>query len=1025
MTEKLLLTGRAGSGKTRAVLEKLLQALRDGRSEEILLLLPTQSQVDHLRGVLLREGLPAFRDDFAHTFFTLARTLGRGLPEQLLNEEARDYILGEVLRIEPLPSFEGIRETRGFRELLGESIRELKQNAIRPAEYARKVLEALGGVSLSIPKHRDLGRAFQAYHLRLERAGRIDQEDLERAALERLESEPALLAHKRLLLVDGFHDFTLVQTRILSQMAQRARESIFTLSFDALRPEHPVFQASASTRETLLRLGFRERPLDGNRRTAEPTLRRLEEGLFEDSMPPVEAEGSLRILRASRREDEIEAIARAILRLVREEGVPYREIAVLFHDLSGVSDLLEGTFRRFGIPLRLGRPRPLERHPLFRFLLDLGSTLAGGPRRETLLRLFRSGLIEGLDLGEVDRLDHRIRKEGPPRSAAQWTALGSEPSTRSVGRVLTRLEGAAKSIAGKRTHDALARAWLRCFEDLVVPFGEQGPEGPTECAAYRQFQVLLESAKELHEGGKAPLTLARLVEVVKEGAGCSMLCLQDRRREAVNAIDAYEARQWEVPYLFVAGVLEREFPPAPLEDLFFHDEDRRALTARGLRFPDREWRHREERFLFYTAITRARVRLQISHARSDSQGNPTLPSFFLREVEKLFTPASLKAITSDRSPSAVLPAPEEMVSLADVDRAIFLGLGERNPSPIPSPGARLAAALYEKRREDAEFRARLATVLAGTRAALTDPALLEDLAQRETAFSNRALTSLLQCPYQHFARKWLRLDALPEAQMNPLDLGTILHDTLKHHFESGGKEDPFAVLQANFETIARARAATFRSKSEYWRLRSALARILEAERGRASELRPSLFEVSFGLEREGSRPAVPIQAGGRKERLSGIIDRIDTDPAGKVGYVVDYKYRDEESLRGEFKASAGPEIEKFQMALYLLALRESFGLEPAGAELISLRKDVRRFALGRERLASSWAPPEKATLLSEEDFEAFLSRAGERMSQLIAQARSGDIETRPRDLKLCGPEGCDAADVCRYDRWIGGKGRGE
>ena len=100
MPEKLLLTGRAGSGKTGAILDRLRRAILDGRSTEVLLILPTQSQVDHLRGVLLRDGVPAFRDDFAHTFFTLARSFARVLPEQLLSEEGKGYLLGEVLRLE-------------------------------------------------------------------------------------------------------------------------------------------------------------------------------------------------------------------------------------------------------------------------------------------------------------------------------------------------------------------------------------------------------------------------------------------------------------------------------------------------------------------------------------------------------------------------------------------------------------------------------------------------------------------------------------------------------------------------------------------------------------------------------------------------------------------------------------------------------------------------------------------------------------------------------------------------------------
>ena len=91
----------------------------------------------------------------------------------------------------------------------------------------------------------------------------------------------------------------------------------------------------------------------------------------------------------------MESIARAILRLVREEGVPWRDIAVLFHDLPEVMDLVEGTFERFGIPVRIYQPRPMDRQPVVRFLQDLGEMLRGAPDPEKVIRLLRSDLHRG------------------------------------------------------------------------------------------------------------------------------------------------------------------------------------------------------------------------------------------------------------------------------------------------------------------------------------------------------------------------------------------------------------------------------------------------------------------------------------------------------------------------------------------------------------------------------------------------------------------------------------------------------
>src|SRR5262249_19055120 len=156
-------------------------------------------------------------------------------------------------------------------------------------------------------------------------------------------------------------------------------------------------------------------------------------------------------------------------------------------------------------------------------------------------------------------------------------------------------------------------------------------------------------------------------------------------------------------------------------------------------------------------------------------------------------------------------------------------------------------------------------------------------------------------------------------------------------------------------------------------------------------------EVPFGVDEPGARAGVPIQAGERAERLSGKVDRVDIDAAARVGYVVDYKYSGGERVRQQLKASLSDEMENFQLPIYLLALRHSLGLEPAGAELLSLKNGVHRFAMGREKLADRWGAPAESTRLGEEEFAAYLARAQRIMGRLIAAARSGAIETRPRD----------------------------
>ena len=1035
MPEKILITGRAGSGKTRSVLDRAADWIRQGREAECLLLLPTQGQVDHVKGLLLRETGHAFRDLFAHTFFTFCRMLFPGPPEALLSEEGRDFLLGDLLEGEKLPAFEGVREFGGFRRILGETFQELKDNGVTPEKYAREILRPLGGDREAEPRHRDLGKALAAYQRLLQDRGRRDKEDLFLGAVKRLEEEAALLSDRKLLLVDGFHDFTPVQFHLLRILSARIPESVVTLSFDVGQPDRPPFQVSAGTRAALRDLGFLEQPRKGNHRTADPTLRRVEEGLFAGGADKIAAGNSLRILRAPRRETEVEGIARAILRLAREQGVPWSDIAVLFHDLGDETDLVEGTFERFGIPVRVYQPRPLDRQPVVRFLLDLGGTLSGPIDSDRFVRLLRSGYVARLPHAEVDRLDACLREIPAPAVMGEWQALALKLDLPGVKRALKSISETRERIATRRDSSRFGKFWRELFRALALPggleeidfLGESGPHGPRECAAIEAFWSVVEEAQTRREGGSGNAGLAAFLKDIEQEAAEATFRPRDRRRDVVNVISAREARQWEVPCLFVAGVLERRFPPMPAEGLFFDDADRRRLNATGLRFPDRAWRQEEERFLFYTAVTRARDRVILSYPAADDRGNPTLPSFFLREIGQLFSAESLEGCTTRLSAAAVVPSPLEMTTLEDVDRAVLMGLETR--SGAGEAGSRetpLTIALYNRRLAEARFRHRLDALLEPKPPRLEDPGILGEVASAEVAFSNSALTSFLQCPYLHFVEKWLRLEPLPERDLDPRDLGNVIHAALRDFFRSKGKGDPLELLDRHFEELSAAKRRSFRLRAEFWRLRGALRRFLPGEirRNRELGLSPELLEYSFGGRGSGST-SLSIELQGRTESFSGKIDRVDTLSAGGAAVVVDYKYSAGGTAREQLKASVGDEMTNFQLALYLLAVRTVLEREPAGAELVALKKKVERYGIGRREILDkaglSAALEEDWELVGEDDFRAFLDRAKAIISGLVRGIRSGDIFTKPADLTACGPGVCSAADICRYDRWLGGK----
>jgi ATP-dependent helicase/DNAse subunit B len=439
--------------------------------------------------------------------------------------------------------------------------------------------------------------------------------------------------------------------------------------------------------------------------------------------------------------------------------------------------------------------------------------------------------------------------------------------------------------------------------------------------------ALEETAAGLGAAGR--VTLAQFWRQAEVALSLDPLRVADRRRNVVHVMDVYEGRQWELPVAFVCGLTERHFPQYHREDPLLDDA---ARSRAGLRTSaDRQ---SEERFLFEFAMTRSTGEVALSYARFNEKGEPTLPSFFLDDIEAV--PCETR----------VRPKPLREVS-------------------APPP------------------------------AAIHDDSLRERLAGTHKTLSPTSIESFLQCPFQFFAAKTLRLRQRPPAPRDRMDLlrqGGILHEALAELARL-----PLlgvAVFDRVFaEEAHRARIPpTYRTEA----VRLELLRHFEAfvaDRQMALDWESRAEEkFSFALN-----PLLSIR---------GRIDRIDIGPNNQA-LVIDYKYSAAGRIRDRIEENTSGNL--VQGGLYLLAAHREFGLEPAGMLFCGLRKNVvwdgwHLPIAGLERIGESL----NAQLLRE-----FMDRAAGKAVDTFESIVSGRIAADPADTDKC--EWCAFRDICRVE----------
>jgi ATP-dependent helicase/DNAse subunit B len=403
--------------------------------------------------------------------------------------------------------------------------------------------------------------------------------------------------------------------------------------------------------------------------------------------------------------------------------------------------------------------------------------------------------------------------------------------------------------------------------------------------------------------------------------------VDDGRRNVVHVLSAHEARQWSLPVMFVCGMVEKQFPRFHTQDPFFSDAARCALNGHGIRVRTAAEFEREERALFESALTRATMLVTLSWPEFDGRGESNLKSLYVEEL--------------------LLPALER----------------PRNVRPAPS-------------REP---------VAQAVSPAIRDRALLPILREKTATVSPTGLESFLQCPFQYFSGRTLRLQgapARPEERLDFMMQGQIVHEVLKEWWTQ--PQDIAAVFERVFARELEENHVPFGYHTE--RLRNQM--LDDLRRFAADSVWPrDLFQ---------SRTEEVFQLPLGDLMISGKIDRLDTAPDG-TAYVIDYKYGAPQRVKARLKNA-----NLLQAPLYLLAAQEFFHLRPAGMFFVGVKAETVYAGWSDAPLLDSLPLPEN-----------WLAATRDLTLRIVEEIRGGRVEPAPADRENC--RFCDYRDACRFD----------
>jgi len=963
-----LVAGPANAGKVALLLERYLARL----DEEPVLIVPTRSDVDRVErdllarcGCLLGGSIGTFDDLFE-------RLAAERRP--VATDAQRALVARRALRNARLNGLSRSARTSGFGDALLQTLAELESGLVEPDD-----LDA------------DLASLYAAYRAELDRLGLWDRDLLRRRAAERLQSDLDAW-HGEPVFAYGFEDLTGAQWSLLEALAGRA-EVVVSLPYE---PGRVAFSSLRRTADDLAALaaGRVEELAPRSSRYQHAALAHLERALFEESPPPPpELDAAVRFLEGAGARGTLELVADELLALIRG-GTPAEKIALVAPALEQWRAPLETVLGPLGVPYVLdSRPR-LAATAFGHALLQLLRYAWAGAGRRELFAFLRSP-YSGLARSSVDYVEGRLRGRAihtPARVEEEAEKLREAPIV-----ALAELRSAPAPIAAVRT---LARFMLRAAYGLDAP-----PAGETSRLDLRAFDAVARLLDEL-EG------LAALGEAVDEADVLAALERVEVRAAAdepgrVAVLDLMRARTRRFDVVFVLGLEEGSLPRRGRSSPFLDDEARRSLGAR-LERPDQVSR---DRYLFYTACTRATRRLYLVREAATDDGAPREPSPFWDEVRAVFDSDDVARATFRRPLSALTWALESAPSERERLRAL---------ARLAVVDADAARALAES--NGWERRLARARTAFHRQTRITSPALLRWLGSR-TTFAATELERFADCSSAWLFERVVSPKTI-DAEVDALLRGSVAHSTL-HKFYAGlpkelgedrvtpdNVERAVGFLRRCLDDALRGGVRLELTDLQAAELEESLWRDLEGfvrdEADSPLGLLPRRFEVGFGSD----RAAPELQRGlplGDGLYLSGKIDRIDVDPFSARGIVQDYK-----SGRTAHSAKQIDEELKLQIPLYMLVLRDLVGIEPLGGVYRALGGARVTRGLLHAGAADDLPGFARNDYLDDDAFWALVESARERARGYAQRIRAGDVRHDPKGGEC--PAWCDLWTMCRVER---------
>ena len=937
--------GPSGSGKSHRIYEEIMQRAAEEPGRNFLIIVPDQFTMQTQKDLVMRSDRDGILNIDVLSFGRLSHRILEevGTKEMpVLDDTGKSLVLQKVAADlkEQLPAMGSLLHKQGYIHEVKSAISEFMQYGISTQDMDKLITSAQkrGALAMKLKDLKTLYRGFQDY---IRDHFITTEETLD--VLRRSLSKSKILKGS-VVVFDGFTGFTPIQNRLIQELMRVCAETIVTVTIGVgedpykMDGEQKLFHLSKKTVADLEKLAAEAEVERGedlfvkggpNRFAKAPALHYLEQNLFRYQYEPYAGEQQeIHMFEALSPREEVHQTALYIRHLIREQGMTYRDIAVVIGDLEGYASYVETEFGQLEIPCFLDRTRGIVLNPMIEYIKSALQLYIKDFSYDTVFHFLRSGMAD-ISREEIDELENYVIRTG-----ARGYRTYSRLFTRRTEELQENAEGSEQ--AEEKTMERLNRIRQQFMDAVEIlhmgsqekagdyvshlyDFLEQNQvqqkllnyqqqfekEGDLSRAReyaqiYRLVMDLLDQVYELL--GEEEISRQEFADILEAGFGEITVGTIPQNVDRIVVGDMERTRLKQVKVLFFLGVNDGNIPKNASKGGIISDMDREFLIESGTEMaPSPRQQMYIQRLYLYLNMTKPSEQLYLSYAKVNSEGKGIRPSYLIDTVRKLF-PAMSVEYPQNRSRL------EQIEGRQEGARYLAEELREYVEGTLPEEERQDFYLMYRAYEADAAGRDLL------TRAAFRryrESGLSRIVARalygQQLENSVSRLETYAACACRHFLQYGLSLQEREEFGFEASDMGTVYHAVLENFAgklaesnltwwdftedfaAKAVKESVEAYAAIYGETVLYSSARNEYAITRMSRILTRTVLTLQKHLKQGS-FQPDDYELSFRFAEDLDSIHVDLSED-EKMHLQGRIDRIDVAEDAEHVYVkvIDYK----------------------------------------------------------------------------------------------------------------------------------------